>query len=70
MKIAKEPISIETPIGEDEDSNLGDFIEDSVSESPSDNATGESLKEVTKDILSSREKEFSKAQSIKSSLRV
>ncbi|WP_119344520.1 RNA polymerase sigma factor RpoD [Facilibium subflavum] len=51
MKIAKEPISMETPIGDDEDSNLGDFIEDSISESPSDSATGESLREVTKDIL-------------------
>lgn len=52
MKIAKEPISMETPIGDDEDSNLGDFIEDSISDSPVDSATGESLKEVTKDILS------------------
>lgn len=52
MKIAKEPISMETPIGDDEDSNLGDFIEDSVSDSPVDSATSESLKEVTKGILS------------------
>ncbi|GGF99419.1 MULTISPECIES: RNA polymerase sigma factor RpoD [Cysteiniphilum] len=52
MKIAKEPISMETPIGDDEDSNLGDFIEDSVSDSPVDSATSESLREVTKDILS------------------
>ncbi|WP_119328219.1 RNA polymerase sigma factor RpoD [Cysteiniphilum halobium] len=52
MKIAKEPISMETPIGDDEDSNLGDFIEDAVSDSPVDSATSESLREVTKDILS------------------
>ena len=52
MKIAKEPISMETPIGDDEDSNLGDFIEDSISDSPVESATGESLREVTKDILS------------------
>ncbi|WP_275667769.1 RNA polymerase sigma factor RpoD [Fastidiosibacter lacustris] len=52
MKIAKEPISMETPIGDDEDSNLGDFIEDSISDSPVDSATGESLREVTKEILS------------------
>ena len=52
MKIAKEPISMGTPIGDDEDSNLGDFIEDSVSDSPVDSATSESLREVTKDILS------------------
>ena len=51
MKIAKEPISMETPIGDDEDSNLGDFIEDSVSNSPISSATDESLKEVTKTIL-------------------
>lgn len=52
MRIAKEPISMETPIGDDEDSNLGDFIEDSASDSPVDSATSESLREVTKDILS------------------
>ena len=52
MKIAKEPISMETPIGDDEDSNLGDFIEDAMSHSPIDSATGESLCEVTKGILS------------------
>ena len=51
MKIAKEPISMETPIGDDEDSNLGDFIEDAASHSPIDSATGESLREVTKGIL-------------------
>lgn len=52
MKIAKEPISMETPIGDDEDSHLGDFIEDSSTESPSDHATGSSLRETTKSILS------------------
>ena len=39
LKIAKEPISMETPIGDDEDSNLGDFIEDTVISSPIENAT-------------------------------
>jgi len=52
LKIAKEPISMETPIGDDEDSNLGDFIEDINIMSPIDSATGESLRESTKDILS------------------
>ena len=52
MKISKEPISMETPIGDDEESNLGDFIEDSSSESPVDNAISASLKEVTRKILS------------------
>jgi len=52
LKIAKEPISMETPIGDDEDSNLGDFIEDINIMSPVDSATGESLRESTKDILS------------------
>ena len=51
LKIAKEPISMETPIGDDEDSHLGDFIEDSTIDSPVDAATGESLKEVTDEIL-------------------
>ena len=41
LKIAKEPISTETPIGDDEDSSLGDFIEDTVIESPLENATEE-----------------------------
>ena len=53
MKIAKEPISMETPIGDDEDSNLGDFIEDTVIESPLENATDESLHFATDDVLSS-----------------
>ena len=52
LKIAKEPISMETPIGDDEDSHLGDFIEDGMSESPVDTATGEGLKEATKSVLS------------------
>ncbi len=52
MKIAKEPISMETPIGEDEDSNLGDFIEDSNMESPIDFATSSGLGEATQEILS------------------
>ena len=53
LKIAKEHISMETPIGDDEDSNLGDFIEDTVIESPLDNATDESLHFATDDVLSS-----------------
>ncbi|SDT27453.1 RNA polymerase, sigma 70 subunit, RpoD [Halopseudomonas xinjiangensis] len=52
LKIAKEPISMETPIGDDEDSHLGDFIEDSTMESPIDSATVESLKEATREVLS------------------
>jgi len=51
LKIAKEPISMETPIGDDEDSHLGDFIEDSGSESPLDSATMESLKAATNEVL-------------------
>jgi len=51
LKIAKEPISMETPIGDDEDSHLGDFIEDLNILSPDDSATSESLRESTKDIL-------------------
>ncbi|PIQ43627.1 MAG: RNA polymerase sigma factor RpoD [Gammaproteobacteria bacterium CG11_big_fil_rev_8_21_14_0_20_46_22] len=51
LKIAKEPISMETPIGDDEDSHLGDFIEDANSMSPVDMATRESLKEATTDVL-------------------
>jgi RNA polymerase primary sigma factor len=52
LKIAKEPISMETPIGDDEDSHLGDFIEDTVIASPSDSATTEGLRESTRRILS------------------
>jgi len=51
MKIAKEPISMETPIGDDEDSHLGDFIEDAAVQSPIDSATMEGLKEATRRIL-------------------
>jgi RNA polymerase primary sigma factor len=51
LKIAKEPISMETPIGDDEDSHLGDFIEDGNVQSPVDSATGESLTEATRDVL-------------------
>jgi RNA polymerase primary sigma factor len=51
LKIAKEPISMETPIGDDEDSHLGDFIEDASVLSPIDSATGEGLKETTHAVL-------------------
>jgi len=51
LKIAKEPISMETPIGDDEDSHLGDFIEDTSVESPIDSATMESLRETTHSVL-------------------
>ena len=51
LKIAKEPISMETPIGDDEDSHLGDFIEDATIHSPVDAATGQGLQEATKDVL-------------------
>ncbi|MFO1469320.1 MAG: RNA polymerase sigma factor RpoD, partial [Steroidobacteraceae bacterium] len=51
MKIAKEPISMETPIGDDEDSHLGDFIEDANVESPIDAATGTGLQETVRDVL-------------------
>ena len=51
LKIAKEPISMETPIGDDEDSHLGDFIEDTQSESPMDTATAEGLTEATRSVL-------------------
>ena len=52
LKIAKEPISTETPIGDDEDSHLGDFIEDHTIHSPQDSATGQGLKESTHGVLS------------------
>ncbi|WP_268247113.1 RNA polymerase sigma factor RpoD [Bacterioplanes sanyensis] len=52
LKIAKEPISMETPIGDDEDSHLGDFIEDTQSESPLDTATVEGLTDATRSVLS------------------
>jgi RNA polymerase primary sigma factor len=51
LKIAKEPISMETPIGDDEDSHLGDFIEDTTVDSPVDSATGAGLKETTGEVL-------------------
>jgi RNA polymerase primary sigma factor len=53
LKIAKEPISTETPIGDDEDSSLGDFIEDTAVESPLQNATVDSLHFATDDVLAS-----------------
>ena len=51
MKISKEPISMETPIGDDDDSHLGDFIEDSVTLAPSEAAMYSSLKDATKEVL-------------------
>lgn len=51
LKISKEPISMETPVGDDDDSHLGDFLEDSVMLSPIDRATGEGLKESTRMVL-------------------
>jgi RNA polymerase primary sigma factor len=51
LKIAKEPISMETPIGDDEDSHLGDFIEDGTIAQPVDSATGQGLQEATKSVL-------------------
>ncbi len=53
MKIAKEPISMETPIGDDDDSHLGDFIEDTNTLAPADAALHESMRGVVKDILDS-----------------
>ena len=53
LKIAKEPISMETPIGDDEDSHLGDFIEDGTVDSPVDSATDQSLRDATTDVLGS-----------------
>jgi len=53
LKIAKEPISMETPIGDDEDSHLGDFIEDAGVISPVDSATAEGLREATQNMLAS-----------------
>jgi len=51
LKIAKEPISMETPIGDDEDSHLGDFIEDTTLALPADAATSESLRNATREVL-------------------
>ena len=53
MKIAKEPISMATPIGDDEDSSLGDFIQDDNVQSPMDSATSSSLGGTTRDVLGS-----------------
>ncbi len=53
LKIAKEPISMETPVGDDDDSHLGDFIEDSISLAPADVAVNQKLGEITNEILSS-----------------
>jgi RNA polymerase primary sigma factor len=53
LKISKEPISMETPIGDDDDSHLGDFIEDQAGLAPSDSALYASLREATKDVLDS-----------------
>ena len=53
MKIAKEPISMETPIGDDEDSHLGDFIEDSTTLSPDDSAIYANLRDATREVLDS-----------------
>ncbi|MDP0588142.1 MAG: RNA polymerase sigma factor RpoD [Candidatus Endonucleobacter bathymodioli] len=52
LKISKEPISMETPIGDDDDSHLGDFIEDAIMKSPIDRATRSGLKESTQQVLS------------------
>ncbi len=53
MKIAKEPISMETPIGDDEDSHLGDFIEDASTLSPDDSAINANLRDATREVLDS-----------------
>ncbi|MFM1896579.1 MAG: polymerase sigma factor RpoD [Pseudomonadota bacterium] len=53
LKIAKEPISMETPIGDDEDSHLGDFIEDATVDSPVDSSIDEGLREATREVLAS-----------------
>ncbi len=53
LKIAREPVSMETPVGDDEDSNLGDFIEDVYAESPLASATDEGLNHATREVLNS-----------------
>ncbi len=53
LKISKEPISMETPIGDDDDSHLGDFIEDQITLAPADAALFASLREITKEVLDS-----------------
>ena len=52
MRVAQEPVSLETPIGEEEDSHLGDFIEDSDAPAPADAASHTLLKEQLEDVLS------------------
>ena len=54
LKIAKEPLSLETPIGDEEDSHLGDFIEDKTVMSPSDAAIAANLRETTTRVLLKR----------------
>src|SRR5690625_7896645 len=65
MKIAQEPVSLETPIGEEEDSHLGDFIEDQDAQAPADAASFMMLKEQLEDVLDSltprEEKEIGRA---------
>lgn len=51
LEVAKEPVSLETPIGDDEDSQLGDFVEDENAENPLDGAVNEALREATLDVL-------------------
>ena len=63
LKIAKEPISMETPIGEDDDSHLGDFIEDINILSPVDFATNDSLTDATREVLNGLNHERSKSAS-------
>jgi RNA polymerase primary sigma factor len=53
LKISKEPISMETPIGDDDDSHLGDFIEDTATLAPTDAALFASLRDITKEVLDS-----------------
>src|SRR5258708_17754450 len=54
LKISKEPISMETPIGDDDDSHLGDFIEDQPPMAPSDAASYTSLSDATNEVLATR----------------
>ena len=51
LEVAKEPVSLETPIGDDEDSQLGDLVEDDNAENPLDGAVGEALREATLEVL-------------------
>jgi len=70
MKIAKEPISMETPIGDDDDSHLGDFIEDSANTAPIDAAMQAGLRDVVKDILDSLTPREAKREMIEANLRL